>query len=65
MRLPSRERRVLWAKVGAALVVEALVAPPFIALALVAGRAPEPALALQNRLRQRIVRWVFPWAKPR
>ena len=62
MRLPSRERRVLWAKAAIAVAVEVVVAPPFIAAALVGGRASERALGLQNRLRQHLVRWIFPSA---
>ncbi len=64
MRIPNAERRRFWAKVAVALGVESVVAPPLIALTVVRGQAPQWALELHNRLHQRMVAWLFPWARP-
>lgn len=65
MRLPSREKRALALKLLATVAVEALIAPPLLALTVCLGHAPERVLALQNALRQRALLWMFPYARPR
>jgi hypothetical protein len=63
VKLPSAERRRFWAKVAVSLAADGVLTPPLIALTLVRGRAPEWALALHNRFHQRVVGWLFPWAR--
>lgn len=63
MRWPPPRRRAQLAKLAAVLAAEVAMAPPLLAVTLVLGRAPEPLLALQNRFRQRALRWIHPEAR--
>ena len=64
MKWPPPHRRAQAAKLAAVLAAEVAMAPPLLALTLLLGRAPESVLALQNRFRQRSLRWLHPEARP-
>jgi len=63
VKWPPPHRRAQLAKLTAVLAAEVAMAPPLLALTLVLGRAPERVLALQNRFRQRSLRWLHPEAR--
>jgi NADH:ubiquinone oxidoreductase subunit 4 (subunit M) len=62
VKWPPPHRRAQAAKLAAVLAAEVAMAPPMIVLTFLLGCAPEPLLALQNRFRQRSLRWLHPEA---
>jgi hypothetical protein len=63
VKTPS-EKAALALKLLVAVSMEAVLAPPMLALTLYRGRAPDWALAWQNALRQRALLWMYPHARP-
>jgi hypothetical protein len=63
MKLPSRPRQILLAKLVVVLGCEVAICAPFLASALWPGGTPELALQAQSWLRQRAIAWLFPHAR--
>jgi len=60
VKWPPPYRRAQAAKLAAILAAEVAMAPPLLAVTFLLGRAPDRLLALQNRFRQRSLRWLHP-----